>query len=63
MALDGISPQEYPVDAGVSQSSIQSSRSYTFPTIIISVYNITIDETTLYFKCDQASRVCLNGNN
>ena len=33
VALDGKSWQEYLVDAGVLQSSIQSSRSYTFPTI------------------------------
>ena len=33
VALDGKSWQEYPVDAGVLQSYIQSSRSYTFPTI------------------------------
>ena len=33
VALDGKSWQEYPVDAGVLQSSIQSSRSYTFLTI------------------------------
>ena len=33
VALDGKTAQEYPVDAGVPQSSIQGSRYYTFPTI------------------------------
>ena len=33
VALDGKSSQEYPVDAGVPQSSNQASRPYTFPAI------------------------------
>ena len=62
MALDGTSSQEYPVDAGVPQISIQGSRSTLFLLYLndlpdYTICNITIyaDDTTLYFKCGKAS--------
>ena len=59
MVLDLKSSQEYPANAGVPQD-------YTFPTLFLLDTNdlsdnvicdiaIYADDTTLYFKCDQAS--------
>ena len=58
--LDGKSSQEYPVNAGVSQGSILGpalSVLYIcdFPDDVICNIAIYADDTTLYFKCDQAS--------
>ena len=50
MVLDGKFSQEYPVNAGVPQGSINDS-----PDDVICDTAIHVDGTTLYFKCDQAS--------
>ena len=59
MALDGKSSQEYPVNAGVPQSSILGSAFSPlyiddFPDNICDIA-IFADDTTLYSKFDQAS--------
>ena len=62
MVLNGKLLQEYPVNAGVSQGSILG------PTVALLyindlpddvICNIAIygDDTTLYYKCDQASAI------
>ena len=60
MVLDGKSAQEYPVNAGVSQSSILGPTLFLLyindlPDDVICDIAISADETTLYSKCDQAS--------
>ena len=50
MVLDGKFSQEYPVNAGVPQGSINDS-----PDDVICDTAIHVDGTNLYFKCDQAS--------
>ena len=60
MVLDGIYSQEYPVNPGVFQGSIFGPTLFLphindLPGVVI--FNVTIyaDDTTLHFKCDQAS--------
>ena len=56
MVLDGKSAQEYPVNAGVSQSSILGPTLFLhLPDDVICDIAISADETTRYSKCDQAS--------
>ena len=60
MVLDGKSSQEYPVNAGVSKGSILGSTFFLLyindlPNDVICDIPIYADDTTLYFKCDQAS--------
>ena len=50
VVLDGKSSQEYPVNAGVPQGSIND-----LPHDVICNIAIYADDTTLYSKCDQAS--------
>ena len=57
MVLDGKSPQEYPVNTGVSQGSILGPTlflQYTndLPDDVICDIAICADDTTLYSKCD-----------
>ena len=59
MALDGKSSQEYPVNEGVPQSSILGPTLFVIyindlPDDVICDITIYDDDTTLYFKCDQA---------
>ena len=60
MVLDVKFSQEYPVNAGVPQGSILSSTLFllyinSLPDDVICDIDIYADDTTLYFKCDQAS--------
>ena len=60
MVLDGKCSQEYPVNAGVPQSSIFSPTLFLLcindlPDDVICNIAIYADDTTLYSKCDQAS--------
>ena len=60
VVLDGKSSQEYPVNAGVPQGSILSLTLFLLyindlPDDVICKIPIYADDTTLYFKCDQAS--------
>ena len=59
VVLDGKSSQEYPVNAGVPQSSILGPTLFLlyindFPDVICDAA-IYVDDTTLHSKCDQAS--------
>ena len=60
MVLDEKSPQEYPVNAGVTQGSILDPTLFLLyindlPENVICDIAIYADDTTLYSKCDQAS--------
>ena len=60
MVLDGKSSQEYPVNAGVLQSSILGPTFFLLyindlPDDVVCDFAIYADDSTLYSKCDQAS--------
>ena len=60
MVLDGKFSQEYPVNAGIPQSSILGPTLFllyinNLPEDVLSNIAIYADDTTLYSKCDQAS--------
>ena len=59
MVLDGKSSQEYPVNAGVPQGSILGPTIFLLynndlPGDVICDIGIYADDTTIYFKCDEA---------
>ena len=59
MGLHGKSSQEFPVSAGVPQGSILGPTLFllyinALPDGVISGIDIYVDDTTLYFGCDQA---------
>ena len=60
MVLDGKSSQEYAVNTGVHQGSILGPTFFLLyindlPDDVFHDIAIYTDDTTLYFKCDQAS--------
>ena len=60
VVLDGTSSQEYPVNAGVPQGSILGPTLFLLyindlPDDVICDIAIYADDTTLYYRCDQAS--------
>ena len=55
MVLDGKSSQDYPVDAGVPQGSINDLND--LPEDVTCNIAIYADDTALYSKCDQASNL------
>ena len=60
MVLNGKSSQEYPVNGGVPPGSILGPTLFLLyindhPEDVICDITIYADDTTLYFKCDQAS--------
>ena len=60
MVLDRKSSQEYPVNTGVPQGTILGRKLFLLyihdlPDDVICNITIYADDTTLYFKCDQAS--------
>ena len=60
MVLDEKTSQEYPVNAGVPQGFILGPTLFLLyindlPDDVICNITIYADDTTLYFKCDQAS--------
>ena len=62
VVLDGKSPQEYPVNAGVPQESILGPTLFLvyindLPDDVICNIAIYADDITLYFKCDLASNL------
>ena len=63
MVLDEKSPQEYPVNAGVTKGSILDPTLFLLyindlPETFICDIAIYVDYTTLCSKCDQASDLC-----
>ena len=59
MVLDGKSSQEYPVNAGVPQGSILGATVFLLyindlPDDVISDIAVYTDDTTLFYRCDQA---------
>ena len=63
VVLDGRSSQEYPVNAGVHEDAILGPTLFLLhindlPDDVICDIAICADDTTLYYKCDQASDLC-----